>query len=104
MIFRYYDYDNQVNEIEIPDDKEIEILFVQVLTGDETGFILFTDGSKQDFDIMTSVRYTSYDDGDYIVKGDNIKKWLNWEPTYDGSEPYARAYSYARRDAFDKED
>lgn len=50
MIIKIYDYENKPTEIVIPDDKEISAIFVVVLSGDETGIVMFTDGTSIRFD------------------------------------------------------
>ena len=82
MIMKIYDYDNKITEIELPDDKQIEAIFVSIVSGDETGFVYFTDDSSIKFD-ASDCRSFGYDDGSYIVGGDNIQKWLCWEPNGD---------------------
>lgn len=96
MFMKIYDYDNRVTEIEIPEDKQISTIFVNIVSGDETGFVYFTDDSFIRFD-ASNCRMFGYDDGGYIVKGDNIQKWLNWEPNDDDY-----TYSYSRQRVFNK--
>lgn len=96
MKMRIYDYDDKVKEIEIPDDKQIESINVRIFSGDETGFINFIDDTSIIFDASNS-RCMSFDDGCYIVDGDNIQKWLNWTPTHG---EYLLPYSYMRQMAF----
>ncbi len=98
MIMKIYDYDNKITEIELPDDKQIDAIFVSIVSGDETGFVYFTDGSSIKFEASDS-RLFGYDDGGYIVKGDNIQRWLDWEPNGDD-----HTYSYSRQRVFDKYD
>jgi hypothetical protein len=92
MIITIYDYRNRVKAITLP-DKEISEIFVTVLSGDETGYIRFVDGTKLRFDAATD-RFEDYYDGSYSVEGENIDKWLNFK----SSTP--RTVSYARRDVF----
>ena len=86
MKVKIYDYDDKVKEVEIPDDKHIEAIYVTIWSGDETGFMTFVEGG-----------YVSDYDGQYIVNGDNIQKWLNWTPT---NGEYLLPYSYMRQMAF----
>lgn len=92
MILKIYDYDNAVKEITVP-DKEIREIVVHVLSGDETGFVEFTDGEKVYFD-ASDCRLHGFDDGLYIVHGKAIQKWINFQPSGD------RTVSYERMDAF----
>ena len=92
MNIKVYDYDNNVKMIEIPDDKKIESLDIAILSGDETGYIFFTDGSRQKFDASDN-RIMSFDDGFYTVPHKRVDAWLNWKP-------YGTTYSYERQDDF----
>lgn len=94
MRMKIYDYENRPVEVELP-DKEIKVILVQVLTGDETGYVLFEDGSQLSFDASTT-RVTDYDDGLYIVTREYLAEWFNWEPTKDGLS--TGIYSYDRKD------
>lgn len=94
MNMRIYDYNNRVTEIELPDNKQIKAIVVQILSGDETGFVRFTDGSNIGFD-ASNCRCICFNDGCYMVDGEDIVKWLNWDPC-------GFNYSYARYDAFCK--
>lgn len=94
MKMKIYDYANEIKEIELPDGSVIEYILVVVLSGDETGRVSFTNGDTINFD-ASDCRYTESYDGAYIVNGDNIQRWLNWEPAP------GRTYSYARQAKFD---
>ena len=92
MKVKIYDHDDKVKEVEIPDDKHIEAIYVTIWSGDETGYMMFAEGGYIDFDASDN-RYASYYNGHYIVDGDNIQKCLNWTPT---NIHYLLSYSYAR--------
>ena len=79
MYIKIYDYDNNAEMVEIPDNKKIESIDVTVLSGDETGYVFFTDGSKKEFD-ASDCRIMSFDDGSYIVPSKKVNEWINWEP------------------------
>lgn len=79
MYIKIYDYDNNVEMIEIPDGKKIESIDVTVLSGDETGYIFFTDGTRKRFD-ASNCRMTSFDDGSYTVPPKKVDEWINWKP------------------------
>lgn len=96
MKMKIYDYDDKVKEVEIPDDKHIESIYVNIWSGDETGFINFTDDTSIIFDASDN-RCMPFDDGYYNVKGDDIEAWLNWTPTHG---EYMLPYSYMRQMAF----
>lgn len=74
-----YDYDDCPKVIELP-DKEIESITVVVLSGDETGTVNFEDGTTLDFD-ASGWRTMSFFDGFYVVKGDKLAKWLDFDAT-----------------------
>ena len=71
-----YDYSNNMVEIELP-DKEIAGIGVIVLSGDETGYVEFADGSRFSFD-ASDERFTHFFDGSYHVKKEDVKRWLDW--------------------------
>ena len=96
MKVKIYDYDDKVKEVEIPDDKHIKYIVVNIVSGDETGYVTFDEDEFADFDASNS-RVRAFDDGGYIVEGDNIQKWLNWIPTHG---EYLLPYSYMRQMAF----
>ena len=93
MIITIYDYRDDTKEITLPDKKIVEI-FVSVLSGDETGYVKFVDGTKIKFD-ASDCRIASYYDGNYTVEGENIKKWIDFKPSGN------RTVSYERQDVFD---
>ena len=92
MTIRIYDYDNNVVKIEIP-DKPIKRINVEILSGDETGTILFEDGTQLGFDAC-DVRVADFYDYAYYVEGDDIRRWLKFRP------PAGRTASYARQKMF----
>ena len=85
---KIYDYANKEVLIEIP-RKKIKSIFVHVLSGDETGKIIFMDGSSALFDASKS-RAVSFNDGYYVVSGKEIKKWLEYTPNKDSIASYER--------------
>lgn len=91
-----YDYANTAVEIQLP-NKEIQLICVNVLSGDETGCVKFTDGDELYFD-ASDCRIMTFYDGRYIVGGDDIEKWLNFKPTP------GRTASYQRQALFDEEE
>lgn len=96
MKVKIYDYDDKAKEIKIPDDKQIKSIDVRICSGDETGYINFTDDTSIMFD-ASCTRCMLFDDGCYNVEGDDIQKWLNWTPTHG---EYLLPYSYMRQMAF----
>lgn len=54
-----YDYENKPVIVELP-DKEIEEIFVQIISGDETGVVVFKDGTLVRFDACEGGRMVGY--------------------------------------------
>lgn len=95
MKFNIYNYADQPVEIETQ-NKPIEEIFVQILSGDETIIVTYADGSEDDFD-ADDTRITSYDDGFYVVTKQHLKEWMNWKP-----QKGEKCYSYHRQRQFDR--
>jgi hypothetical protein len=91
MTITIYDYASKETKIALP-DKEILRICVTVISGDETGWVEFTDGSRTHFD-ASDCRIVSFYDGNYIVEGEDIEKWLNFVPS-------ERTASYERQEIF----
>lgn len=96
MVITIYDYRNATKKINLP-DKDISEITVIIISGDETGYVKFTDGTKIEFD-ASDCRWIDYHDGVYIVEGKDIQKWIDFKPSGN------RTASYERRDIFDVED
>lgn len=91
-----YDYNDDPQIIKLP-DKEITLVHVCVLSGDETGYVQFSDNTIMEFDASTC-RMQSFFDGSYTVIGDdNLAKWLDWEPK-------GEMLSYKRKDMMSGEE
>ena len=74
-----YDYDDRPKEIQLP-DKDIKLLHVAILSGDETGYVQFEDGTILEFD-ASNCRCQSFYDGSYTVLGEEkIEDWIDWKP------------------------
>lgn len=74
-----YDYDNKPKIIQLP-DKDIRLIHVTILSGDETGYVQFDDNTIFDFD-ASDCRIQSYYDGSYTVtENDMLERWLDWDP------------------------
>lgn len=77
--FTIYDFKNRGSTVGLP-DKEVLSIVVNILSGDETGIVLFKDGSSLGFD-ASNQRIADYRDGTYAVTGDKeIDWWVNWTP------------------------
>ena len=88
-----YDYDDTPVEIELP-DKDISIIRVTVLSGDETEVVLFEDGSALGFD-ASDCRFHDFYDGCYAVYGPMIEKWMQFTPPEGDTVSYARMNAVA---------
>ena len=97
MRMKICDYINRPVEVELP-DKEIKAILVQILTGDEIGYVLFEDGSQLSFDASME-RVTDYNDGAYLVKKEHLAEWLDWKPEDTPWPLYTCAY--ARRNWYE---
>ena len=79
--FTVYDYDNKpavyyISDYKVSDIKEI---FVSIISGDETGFIMMWDGTIYDFD-ASKTRTMNFDDGGYsIIDKEDIVKWIKFK-------------------------
>lgn len=94
MKFNIYDYADQPIEIETQ-DKPIEEIFVQILSGDETIVVTYADDDEDEFDSANN-RIESYNDGFYIVTKEFLDEWMNWKP-----QEGETCYSYHRQRQFD---
>lgn len=94
MKFNIYDYADQPIEIETQ-DKPIEEIFVQILSGDETIVVTYADDDEDEFDSAND-RIESYNDGFYIVTKEFLDEWMNWKP-----QEGETCYSYRRQRQFD---
>ena len=106
MKIKIYDYDNRATKIDIPNNKSISAIFVCILSGDETGIICFTDGTSIKFDALCSgFRLHSFFDGYYVVAGEDIKKWIDFDAdNCKGTMSYKRQELFAGKEFFYYED
>lgn len=65
MTMTVFDFENREVKIELP-DKPIKAISVTVLSGDETGTVIFDDGATVDFD-ASYWRICDFFDGSYTV-------------------------------------
>ena len=79
--FTVYDYSNKpavhyISDYKVSDIKEI---FVNIISGDETGFITMWDGTIYDFD-ASKTRTMDFDDGCYFITDkEDIAKWIKFK-------------------------
>ena len=87
MKTRIYDSQDRFVEIELK-NKPIRAIFVVLVCGDEYVNILYDDNEIQ---AETALKVKTIEervwrmpfyDNDYIVVGENIKKWLNYKTRY----------------------
>ena len=78
MKFKIYDYNNNAIEVDTGDEP-INLITVTILSGDETGLIVFEDGTTQAFD-ASECRCINFFDGQYIVPGNQVEKWASIKP------------------------
>lgn len=96
MYIAAYQYDNKITLIEMPDLPISEIKVI-VVSGDEAGIVVFSNGDEIRFDAGIA-RGMNFFDGGYIVSGDKIAEWLNFTPDRNEFE----AFSYQRLNHFDQ--
>lgn len=96
MYITAYQYDNKITLVEIPDLPISEIKVI-VVSGDEAGIVVFSNGDEINFDSGIS-RFMNFVDGGYVVSGDEINEWLNFIPDRNEFE----AFSYQRLNRFEK--
>lgn len=71
------DYEN--NEVSVAiEDKPIEAIVVNVVSGDEIAYIYYEDGTRIITDSCDH-RDFSYLDESYLVKKNQVKEWINFE-------------------------
>lgn len=79
--FCAYDYKGRKREFESFSGK-ITKIEVTIISGDETGLIYLVENGKSKrvaFDASHGSRFISYDDGSYVVEGDEqLQRWLSW--------------------------
>lgn len=74
-----FDYDDTPRTIELP-DKDIALVHVTILSGDETGYVQFDDKTIMEFD-ASDCRMQNFYDGSYTITGEeDLEKWFDWEP------------------------
>lgn len=85
---RIYDYANRPKDEEL-EDKKITAVHVEVKSGDEFVTVVYEDGQRAVFD-ASATRGIDYYDGEYKVRGDEIERWLRYEPKKTGTVSYER--------------
>lgn len=76
MKIKIYDYKGDSKVIDLG-EKEILLITVKEVSGDEVLVVRYKDGTRKSFDSSSS-RCMNFDDGEYdIIGNDNITKFLN---------------------------
>ena len=92
MKFNIYDFKNEPTEVELK-CRAVSRIYVSVITGDETISVLFSNGSIKEFN-SSDTRVVDIIDGTYVLKGNRIRKWMEYEPTGDGTISYERMIAF----------
>lgn len=71
-------YDFEDNGKFVRENKEIDYITVQVLSGDEVLYIYFKDGTHRKID-SSDTRERDYFDGEYDVCSDQLIKWIEFQ-------------------------
>lgn len=97
MNIRIYDFNNREKEVEVPvrSIDEIEMILVDVVTGDEIITVYSVQGDIYHFD-SSNDRTIDYFDCSYIVKRNDVKRWIDFNPSYG----YVLSSSYERMNKF----
>lgn len=75
--FTVYDWDNNERIVAI-ENKPIEAIVVNIVSGDETAYIYYEDGTEIYVD-SSMHRLESYLDETYLIKKNEVEKWINFE-------------------------
>lgn len=75
MKIKIFDYKGDSKIVDLG-EKEILLITVKEVSGDEVLVVRYKDGTRKCFDSSDS-RIMSFDDGEYDIIGDNITKFLN---------------------------
>ena len=100
MKTKIYNYADSETEIELQ-DKPIEIMFVEIISGDEVLTVIYEDHTIERFD-ADDWRTASYADASYPVFKECLNEWFIFDPEKDLDPKYPTRYSYARQEKFCK--
>ena len=92
MKFNIYNFENEPTEVELK-CRAVSKIYVTVITGDETISVLFSNGSIKEFS-SSDTRVVDNIDGTYVLKGNRIREWMEYEPTGDGAISYERMVAF----------
>ena len=91
MKFNIYNFNNEATEVDTG-DKEIQRLYVQVLTWDEVVTVEYNDGVRETFDSSDN-RFVDFVEGFYIVEQNCLQDWINYVPTNYNKQPWYVHYT-----------
>lgn len=91
MKFNIYNFNNEATEVDTG-DKEIQRLYVQVLTWDEVVTVEYNDGTRETFDSSNN-RFVDFVEGFYIVEQNCLQDWINYVPTDYDKQPWYVHYT-----------
>lgn len=100
MKTKIYNYADSETEIKLQ-NKPIEIMFVEIISGDEVLTVIYEDHTIDRFD-ADGWRTASYADASYPVPKEYLNEWFNFDPEKDLDPKYPTRYSYARQEKFFK--
>ena len=92
MKFNIYNFENEPTEVELK-CRAVSKIYVTLITGDETISVLFSNGSIKEFS-SSDARVVDNIDGTYVLKGNRIREWMEYEPTGDGAISYERMIAF----------
>lgn len=92
MKFNIYNFENEPTEVELK-CRAVSRIYVTVITGDETITVLFSNGTAKEFS-SSDTRIVDDVNGSYILKGKQIREWINFEPTGEGAISFERMIAF----------
>lgn len=98
-LMNIYNYLNEPMTIELEDYKNVSMLIVLILSGDETVRVVYNDGESVSFDSDTVGRLLEIYEGLYMVDSNEIDKWIEIGEDAAMKETL-HAVSYVRQEEF----
>lgn len=89
--FAIYDWNNNEKIVTI-EDKPIEAIIINVVSGDETAYIYYEDGTEEYID-SSNKRLESYLDETYLIKKNEVENWINFKFRIQAPENKKRNYA-----------
>lgn len=77
MKINIMDYKGETREIEIEDFDNVDLMYIEVISGDEVLTVAYKDGTIQGFDSSNDRMINYYDETYYIYKFDNEKNAID---------------------------